>query len=104
MEPTPPPKQTQIQIEINNEVAEGTYANALMIGHSHDEFVLDFIRMVPGAPKAKVKSRILVTPRNAKRLLALLADNVQRYEAQHGEIGEVVPQPAVQFAPPGGEA
>ncbi len=104
MEPPVPPKPPQLQIELTEDVAEGTYSNLVMISHSPEEFILDFIRVMPGVPKARVKSRIVVTPGHAKRLLAALADNVQRYEAQHGEIGEVVGQPSVQFTGPGGEA
>ena len=101
MEPTPGPS---LSIELSEEVAEGVYSNLVMIAHSPEEFILDFIRVMPGVPKARVKSRIVVTPGHAKRLLAALADNVRRYEAQHGEIGEMPPQPQVQFSGPEGEA
>ena len=103
MEPNPP-TQPQLQIELAEEVAEGVYSNLVMISHSPEEFILDFIRVMPGVPKARVKSRIVVTPGHAKRLLAALAENVQRYEAQHGEIGEVVLQQPIQFTGPEGEA
>ena len=98
--PAPP----SLQIELSEEVAAGIYTNLVMISHSPEEFVLDFIRVMPGVPKARVKSRVVVTPGHAKRLLAALADNLRRYEAQHGEIGDVQPEPQVRFTPPGGEA
>lgn len=94
----------KLQIELSDDVAEGQYSNLVMISHSPEEFVLDFIRVMPGVPKARVKSRIVVTPGHAKRLLAALADNVRRYEAQHGEIAEPHPQPGVRFTPPEAEA
>ncbi|RIJ36764.1 DUF3467 domain-containing protein [Pontibacter oryzae] len=79
-------KQNQINIELSEEIAEGEYANLAMIAHSSSEFVIDFIKLMPGLPKAKVKSRIVITPEHAKRLLAALADNVKKYEASFGEI------------------
>ncbi|WP_299755777.1 DUF3467 domain-containing protein [uncultured Pontibacter sp.] len=79
-------KQNQINIELSEEVAEGEYANLAMIAHSSSEFVIDFIRLMPGLPKAKVKSRIVITPEHAKRFLAALADNVNKFEASFGEI------------------
>ncbi|WP_266204000.1 DUF3467 domain-containing protein [Pontibacter kalidii] len=79
-------KQNQINIELSEEVAEGEYANLAMIAHSSSEFVIDFIRLMPGLPKAKVKSRIVITPEHAKRLLAALADNVKKFESSFGEI------------------
>ena len=79
-------KQNQISIELSEEVAEGEYANLAMIAHSSSEFVTDFIRLMPGLPKAKVKSRIVITPEHAKRLLAALADNVKKFEDSFGEI------------------
>lgn len=79
-------KQNQINIELTEEIAEGEYANLAMIAHSSSEFVIDFIRLMPGLPKAKVKSRIVITPEHAKRLLAALADNINKFEASFGEI------------------
>lgn len=76
----------QINIELSDEMAEGTYSNLAIITHSPSEFVIDFIKMMPGVPKAKVKSRIILTPQHAKRLLKALKDNVSRYESSHGEI------------------
>ncbi len=76
----------QLQIELNEEVAQGTYANLAVIVHSSSEFVMDFIRMMPGVAKAKVKSRVVMTPEHAKRLAIALNDNIMRYEKQFGEI------------------
>ncbi|NND07997.1 MAG: DUF3467 domain-containing protein [Saprospiraceae bacterium] len=80
--------QNQINIELPEEVAEGTYSNLAIISHSHSEFVVDFVRMMPNVPKAKVKSRIVLTPQHAKRLLRALADNVKKFESQFGAIAE----------------
>ncbi|MEM6287408.1 MAG: DUF3467 domain-containing protein [Bacteroidota bacterium] len=104
MDTNPTNAQQSLSIELSEEVAEGVYSNLVMIAHSPEEFILDYIRVMPGVPKARVKSRIVVTPGHAKRLLAALADNIQRYEAQYGEIGDIQPQPTVQFTAPGGEA
>lgn len=79
-------RPNQINIELNEEVAEGVYSNLAMVAHSNTEFVLDFIRLMPGVPKAKVKARIIVTPEHAKRLLNALSDNIQKYENQFGPI------------------
>ena len=79
-------KENQLQIELKEEIAEGTYANLAIIAHSTSEFVLDFVRMMPGIAKAKVKSRIVMTPEHAKRLALALQDNLMKYEAQVGEI------------------
>ena len=76
----------QLNIELPEEVAEGTYSNLAIITHSNSEFVVDFVKVMPGVPKAKVKSRILLTPQHAKRLLAALTDNIQKYEQVHGTI------------------
>lgn len=82
------PKEGQLNIELTEEVAEGTYSNLAIITHSTSEFVIDFIRIMPGVPKAKVKNRILMTPEHAKRLMRALADNVAKYESQFGVIRE----------------
>ena len=76
----------QLNIELSDEVAEGIYSNLAIITHSPSEFVIDFIKMMPGVPKAKVKSRLILTPQHAKRLYKALKDNVSRYENSHGEI------------------
>ena len=78
----------QVNIELPEEVAEGTYANLAIISHSQSEFVIDFVRLVPNVPKAKVKSRVIVTPQHAKRLMAALQDNISKFEKQFGPIGE----------------
>lgn len=87
------PDKNQINIELSEEIAEGEYANLAMIAHSNSEFVIDFIRLMPGTPKAKVKSRIVITPEHAKRLLGALADNVKKYEASFGAIKTVQDAP-----------
>jgi ribonuclease BN (tRNA processing enzyme) len=81
--------QNQINIEITEEVAEGTYANLAIITHSHAEFVIDFVNVMPGTPKSKVKSRIIFTPQHAKRFMKALTENIQRYEAANGTIKDL---------------
>jgi hypothetical protein len=76
----------QLNIELSEEIAEGIYSNLAIITHSNSEFVVDFIKMMPGVPKAKVKSRIVLTPQHAKRLMAALKDNIAKFEAAHGSI------------------
>ena len=78
--------QNQINIELSEEIAEGIYSNLAMIAHSNSEFVIDFIRLMPGVPKAKVKSRIVITPEHAKRFLFALKDNIEKYENSFGPI------------------
>src|ERR1700710_941731 len=78
--------ENQINIELTEDVAEGIYANLAIITHSSSEFVLDFIRVMPGVPKAKVKSRIVLTPEHAKRLLTALEDNIEKFEAVNGRV------------------
>jgi hypothetical protein len=78
--------ENQLNIELSEEVAEGVYSNLAIITHSNTEFVLDFIRVMPGVPKAKVKSRIVLTPEHAKRLLGALQDNIEKFEAVNGRI------------------
>ena len=76
----------QLQIELKEEVAQGTYANLAIITHSSSEFIVDFVRVMPGLPKAGVQSRIVLTPEHAKRLLFALQDNVKKYENNWGPI------------------
>jgi len=104
-DPTNQQEQQQFNIELSEEIAEGVYSNLVMISHSPEEFILDFIRVMPGVPKARVKSRIIVTPQHARRLLRALADNIEKYETAHGEIDERTPpgQP-IRFGGMGGEA
>ncbi len=84
-----PQPQNGINIEISEEVAEGMYANLAIITHSHAEFVIDFVNVMPGTPKSKVKSRIIFTPQHAKRFMKALIENVNRYEAAHGDIKDL---------------
>ncbi len=79
----------QINIEIDEQVSEGQYANLAIITHSHAEFVVDFVNVMPGTPKSKVKSRIILTPFHAKRLMKALKDNVSKYEAANGVIQDL---------------
>lgn len=76
----------QLQIELKEEVAQGTYANLAIITHSTSEFIVDFIRVMPGLPKAGVQSRIVLTPEHAKRLMYALQENVAKYERNFGLI------------------
>jgi hypothetical protein len=76
----------QLNIELSEDVAEGVYSNLAIITHSNSEFVVDFIKVMPGVPKAKVKSRIVLTPQHAKRLLSALKDNISKFEAANGAI------------------
>jgi hypothetical protein len=78
--------QNQLNIELTEEIAEGTYSNLAIITHSSSEFVIDFIKVMPGVPKAKVKSRVVLTPQHAKRLLHALKDNIQKFEQANGDI------------------
>lgn len=80
------PNENQLSIELSEDIAEGVYANLAVITHSNAEFVMDFIRVMPGVPKAKVKSRIILTPEHAKRLLSALEDNIEKFEAVNGRI------------------
>lgn len=99
------PQNNQLDIELSEETAEGVYSNLAIITHSNSEFVLDFIRIMPGLPKAKVKSRIILTPEHAKRLMMAIQDNIDKYEAAHGDINthEVPPLP-MNFGGPTAQA
>ncbi len=98
-------KEGQINVELSEEIAEGVYSNLAIINHSASEFVLDFIKIMPGVPKARVKSRIVLTPQHAKRFLRAMQDNVARFEAQHGEIKDVEqPNIPLNFGGPAGQA
>jgi len=79
-------KKNQINIELPEEVADGIYTNLSIITHSPSEFIVDFIQLMPGVPKGKVKSRVLMTPDNAKKLMLALRDNIAKYESLHGKI------------------
>src|SRR5688572_24412114 len=84
-----PEQPGQLNIEISEEVSEGAYANLAIITHSHAEFVIDFVNVMPGTPKSKVKSRIILTPQHAKRFMKALMENVTRYEATNGPIKDL---------------
>ncbi len=76
----------ELNIELNNEVAQGSYSNLAIITHSSSEFILDFIKMMPGVPKPQVTNRIIMTAEHAKRLLLALEENIEKFENQYGEI------------------
>lgn len=78
--------EQQLNIELSEEMADGEYANLAIITHSFAEFVIDFVNVMPNVPKARVKSRIVMTPVHAKRLMRAMVENVKRFEAQHGPI------------------
>ena len=80
-----------LNIEISEEIAEGSYANLAIITHSNAEFVVDFVNVMPGTPKSKVKSRVILTPMHAKRFMKALVENVERYEAANGTIADMLP-------------
>jgi hypothetical protein len=84
---TPPPNQ--LNIELTEEIAEGNYANLAIITHSHAEFVIDFVNVMPGTPKSKVKSRIIFTPQHAKRFMKAMIENIGKYEAVNGPIKDL---------------
>lgn len=79
----------QLNIEISEEIAEGVYANLAIITHSHAEFVIDFVNVMPGTPKSRVKSRIILTPQHAKRFMKALTENVNRFESLNGKIQDL---------------
>lgn len=87
MENTPP--NNQLNIEISEEIAEGEYANLAIITHSHAEFVIDFVNVMPGTPKSRVKSRIILTPQHAKRFMKALIENIDRFEETNGDIKDL---------------
>ncbi len=99
--------QHQLNIELSEEIAQGTYSNLAIITHSPSEFVIDFVRVMPGIPKANVKSRIILTPEHAKRLMLALQENILKFESLHGPIniqgeqGNVVP---MTYGGPTGQA
>lgn len=98
-------QQNQITIDLPEDIAEGTYSNLAVIAHSQAEFVIDFIRTMPNVPKAKVKSRVILTPSHAVRLLQALSENIKKYESQFGPIvndngpGNNMPFPPLNFTP-----
>jgi hypothetical protein len=82
-------QQNQLNIEISEEMAEGEYANLAIITHSHAEFVIDFVNVMPGTPKSRVKSRIILTPQHAKRFMKALIENIDRFEEVNGDIKDL---------------
>jgi Protein of unknown function (DUF3467) len=89
--------ENQINVELTEEMAEGEYVNLAMIAHSQSEFVIDFIKMMPGIPKARVKSRVIMTPDHAYRLLNALKENIARYEEAYGAVTDDKNQIGFQF-------
>ncbi len=95
-------KSNQINIELDEGIAQGIYSNLAIINHSQSEFILDFISVMPGVPKSKVKSRIVLTPQHAKRLSKAMQDNVRHFESKHGEIKDYLqPTMPINFGPTG---
>ncbi|MGG5575792.1 DUF3467 domain-containing protein [Myroides sp. C15-4] len=99
-------EQNNFNIELDEVTAEGTYSNLAIINHSNTEFVVDFVNIMPGVPKARVKSRIILTPQHAKRLLQALEDNIARFEQSNGEIKDYEStsnpmMPPINFGPKG---
>jgi Protein of unknown function (DUF3467) len=84
-----PEQPSQLNIEISEEISEGVYANLAIITHSHAEFVIDFVNVMPGTPKSKVKSRIILTPFHAKRFMKAIIENVKKFEAANGTIQDM---------------
>ena len=84
-----PEQPSQLNIEISEEISEGVYANLAIITHSHAEFVIDFVNVMPGTPKSKVKSRIILTPFHAKRFMKVIIENVKKFEAANGTIQDM---------------
>lgn len=98
----PEGQQQKLNIELDENTAQGEYSNLAIVNHSPSEFVVDFVNIMPGAPKSKVKSRIILTPQHAKRLLKALGDNIERFEKQHGEIQDYgKPTIPLNFGPTG---
>lgn len=99
--------QNQINIELDETVAQGVYSNLAVITHSNTEFIVDFVRIMPGVPKAKVKSRVILTPEHAKRLMLALQDNINKFESMHGKIKTDSPHGGalpLNFGAPTGQA
>ncbi|PZD78082.1 DUF3467 domain-containing protein [Mesonia sp. K7] len=95
-------QKQQLNIELDEAMADGVYSNLAIINHSPSEFVVDFVNIMPGAPKSKVKSRVILTPQHAKRLLKALGDNIARFESAHGEIKDYDKPPIpLNFGPTG---
>ena len=97
------PSNKNINIELDESIAQGSYSNLVIVNHSPTEFVLDFINVMPGTPKAKVRSRIILTPQHAKRFSKALQENISKFERSNGEIKEYENQKPIQlnFGPTG---
>jgi hypothetical protein len=94
--------QQQLNIELDEAIADGMYSNLAIINHSASEFIVDFVKIMPGIPKAKVKSRIILTPQHAKRLAKALSDNIRKFEQVHGEVKDFEQPPIpMNFGPTG---
>lgn len=98
--------ENQLNIELSEEIAEGVYTNLAIITHSQAEFVADFVQMMPGMPKAKVRSRVVMSPQSAKRLMHALIENVKKYEQNNGMIvdNDGSSFPPMNFGGPAGQA
>ena len=96
-------KKANINLELDENIAQGTYSNLALINHSVSEFVVDFVNIMPGVPKAKVKSRIILTPQDAKRFSQALNENISRFEKSNGQIKEYDTHPTINlnFGPSG---
>lgn len=96
------PNQKKLNIELDEQTAQGQYSNLAIVNHSPSEFVVDFVNIMPGTPKSKVQSRIILTPQHAKRLLHALGDNIAKFENQFGEIQDYGKQSIpLNFGPTG---
>ncbi|HQQ93256.1 MAG TPA: DUF3467 domain-containing protein [Bacteroidia bacterium] len=98
------PQQPHLDIELSEEVAEGIYSNLAIITHSQSEFIVDFVKIMPGVPKARVKSRILLTPQHAKRLVKALAENIHKFEQMNGKIKDIESGFPMNFGGPSAQA
>ena len=87
----------EISIELDEKVANGVYSNLVVVNHSESEFVLDFVSMMPGVPKGRVQSRVILTPLHAKRLLKALSDNIQKFENQQNEVIDDIIKTVARF-------
>ena len=96
-------KNNQLQVELPQDVAQGEYANFAIITHSSSDFIIDFARVLPGLPKAQVKSRVILAPEHAKRLLGALQENIVRYEREFGPIKIPQQEPRTVAPFPGGK-
>jgi ribonuclease BN (tRNA processing enzyme) len=97
-------QEEKIDIHLSEEMAQGVYSNLAIITHSHAEFVVDFVSLMPGVPKGNVRSRVIMTPQNAKRLLHALSENVQKFEQKNGVILDSAPEMIPVLGNTGGKA